>query len=228
MRRLLLFICLALCATTFQVLCTGTQRPGRSLDPAGSRSPSPSRPKPTSPARNAQGVKLFGVVIHEAPKEPVRLEHPSQSQTPHIHAADPGRTSKHTSQSTASRSPAHGTHAHPLIHLEQPKPIPRLKRLGSFVAGLHPGDAAPSKRPAQTRAKWWQKEGGKPARPHGSGPFYEEQKKYREMKKAEKQQGKHTDDHPSVHQQQPPKGDGPGSPGAGSNMVGKRRLIDTE
>ena len=65
-------------------------------------------------------------------------------------------------------------------------------------------------------------------RPQGTGPRFEEQRDAREKKKQRKiLQGQHADQHPSGH----PKGGGgrrPGSPGAGTHAVSKRKLAGTE
>lgn len=223
---------LALLTASCQVLCTGQERPRPPHSPAGSKSPSPSHSKSASPPHEPQGTKLFGVVLHEGPKQPARSEHPNQSL--HTHRAHQGQTPAQHTQSIPSHVPTHAVRMHSIQHLKS-TPSPQFKRLGRIGAELHPAPMKPMRRPVvsessspKQRVKWWQKAGGKPARPHGAGPHYEEHKKYREKKKSENKQEKHTDEHPSGHQQHPPKGGGPGSPGAGSSVVGKRRLEDSE
>lgn len=50
---------------------------------------------------------------------------------------------------------------------------------------------------------------------------YESDRRYREKQKLKKQMQQLKDKHSSGHQQHPPKGGGPGSPGAGSHAISK-------
>lgn len=170
------------------------------------------RPAPSGPSAFVQ---------HHHQHQPV---YPSQSAHghPQTHPARP-------SQSTPSFQTADTAHAHPAVYSES-TPHPQLKGLGRIAAELRPVPVVPGKRirrvgpPQKQKVKWWMKPGGKPANQRGTGPFYESQRRLREMKKLAKAQGKHTDERPSDHPWHPPKGGGPGSPGAGSHAVSKRRL----
>lgn len=159
------------------------------------------------------------------------------SQLPHPHPAHSGQP--------AQAHPAHQLQSTPAQvrpkkrpYNRRPKPTtdtaPKhqpLPRLGQLVAGLH---SVPYSRKApvhdvlpqtqqHTNRSWWKKPGGRPPSQIGTGTKYEEGKKYREAKKL-KMQKEHLDGHPSGHQHHPPQGGGPGSPGAGSHAVAKRRL----
>lgn len=190
------------------------KRPASSSRPTGSfEQPLPKVAKPAAFASSASVQPIY--------------QHQTTSSSHSLHS-HPQIHPTHLGHSTHTNLPAHAAHAHSIDH-PQSAPSPQLKGLRQIGAGLHPAEVVPGKRPARVglpekqKVKWWQKAGGKPANPRGTGPFYETQRRYREMKKLQKAQGKHMDEHPSGHHPHTPKGGGPGSPGAGSHAISRRR-----
>lgn len=114
---------------------------------------------------------------------------------------------------TGSKRPAEASH-HPQMDAKKAKPNWLTMATGKPARGPMPG----------TRPAWWNQAGGRPRRQSGTGHRYEEKKAYNEKQKLLKKQQQGFP--PSEHHEQHPKPGGPrgpGSPGAGSHAVSKRR-----
>lgn len=219
-------------------LCASMDHFTSALHPRGShsRSPSPSSPRSKSPPHEAHSTRLFGVNVH-----------PSHAKSPPREAAHPMRLFGVNVTPGKPASPSHATHSTHTGSSHSTPEHPKLANVKHVLAGLyvHPSklkrpaastaiDA--SKKPKSTeeteKQAWWKKEGGRPTvrRPMGTGPRYEQQRDAREKKKQilrEQQAGLHSAGHPPYFQKGGG-GRGPGSPGAGTHAVSKRRLATVE
>lgn len=232
-------------------LCADANEPPQELRArgSGSRSPSPSRSTGKAPMQAAPSTGLLDDIVKHVVARPATSTHASHSTEGHSLQATPGHTHPHAlstpTHQTQSTPPTH-THPHHYVSHSQPPSLPRLPRLGHLAAQLQPAPTkeGPRKRPkpkrlppgvkapprsdkgtgkgkATGRGTWWKKSGGTPVVRQGASSRYESNKKYRENKKL-REQGLHTDEHPSAH---PPHGGGPGSPGAGSHAVSRKRHL---
>lgn len=160
------------------------------------------------------------IVVHPSTViHPSTMAHPSLSHTAHVShsqtlnevaALRPGRSTNKPPEGRpyrASKSTGRPV-GRPRKPAKEPKP-PKEPRLPK-----------PKGRPGP-RDPWWKKSGGKPMASPGTGKQYEIGHRFRERQKAKQAQGQHHDDHPPFGHQ-PPKGEGPGSPGAGSHAVTRR------
>lgn len=234
MRTFTIMACFLLLSPIRRTLCASANQLETALHPRGSpsRTTSPSRPRGKGPAHDTHSTRLFGVNIHPNHANPP----PHQAHSTRLFGVNvtPGKPTSpsHTTESSPHSSPEH----------------PKLPNMRHVVAGLYvhpsklkrPGPNTPtdaSKKPKSTvkteeREPWWKKEGGRPTvrRPLGTGPRYEQQRNAREKKKQllqEQQAGLHSSGHPQYFHKGGG-GRGPGSPGAGTHAVSKRRLATVE
>lgn len=164
----------------------------------GSKSPSPSSPrsKSPSPVRQSRPVKIFGVNINQDPGRPAPSGHPSLT----------------------TQAQDQSTHRDTHVHSKGSESV-------SYPVAPAPKKPSTHKRPSggqkgKLKGRWWEKAGGEPPKPFGTGARYEEGRRYREKKKL-KLQAQNLDHHPSGHPST--KGGGPGSPGTGAGSALTRR-----
>lgn len=207
---------------------------------SGSKPSSSSNPKGNSPTDGQKSVRLFGVDLHPSQSSAARQK-PVRLFGTNVH---PAKSPAHESTSHSPRQPASSVHLSQTAHDHQMHPVSgptkRPGQLGHLVAGMKQQDSF-HRRPKQTKrptdavqtpeekaqnkfvGKWYNRPNSRPNLQLGQSKYYETRKRYREKQKQKKleAQGSH-DQHPSGHHQQG--GRGPGSPGAGSHAVSKRRL----
>lgn len=213
---------------------------GSSGSGPGAKSPSPTHSKEKAPAHEGPSVRLFGVNVTPGHK-PVLSPHSKQSPNLPYEQSDHSSSSRHAPV-VHHPAPLHshetGKHSGSLGHLvaglqphppQRPANPPRRpgrpKGAKNIPKSVKASEALTA-RPARTAKgqKWWKTAGGTPSASksaHGTSDRYERQKRYRERKKLGLV-GKPLDEHPTKHHQHPP--GGPGSPGAGSHAISKRRL----
>lgn len=201
---------------------------GSSGSDTGSQPPSPSRNKgkapahETGPSHQVHSVRLFGVnVTPGKPSSPGRPNHFNQAHTAH--------PPSHSSPHPQTKQPGRLGHLIPDMGSDQfsykriANPMGRPKK-GTYVApGIRrPRRKAGSSSEPKSKEPWWKKKGGTPNIQGGTHRWYNTSRNRRERQKLEKQAGP-VSEHPSGHQHHQG-GGGPGSPGAGSHAVSKRRL----
>lgn len=195
---------------------------------------------------------LLQDIVHQAQARPASHLHPGQAAAIHSTSHPSHALHVHPQAHPTYQSPM--TQAHPSQHPHashqadtdtqghSPSQEHQFRRLGQLVAGLRPAGSKPYKRPARsagsdgatgseaakkTRGPWWNRKNSGPNKPKGTAKDYETQRRWRERDKIRKAQAKQLGQHPAGHQQHPPKGGGPGSPGAGSQAVRKRGPTDS-
>lgn len=218
---------------------------------SGSRSSSPSSPKGKAPAHQDEYTGLLGDVVRQGQRKPA-TSHPTGLLEDVVHQATARRPSHgHASHSLPVHLSAHQNQvphtppAHPKKPNYSSRPDPGHEehggRLGHIVAGLRPLSFHPRKASKQkthdlgvsgaksaeeaqslSKMKWWKRPQSRPPAQYGTDKYYETRKRWREKKKEKKAKGLEPPaEHPSNQQKHPP--GGPGSPGAGSHAVGRRR-----
>lgn len=235
---LLSFICTALSGRTDQF---GLQPRASSGSGGGPKPPLPSHAISNAPAHGNPSLRLFGVNLTPGHKStsPTHSTNsrPSHSAQQRVSVSEHSAHSAHMAGArpqTGTKQPGQLSHLVEGLHPIRVDRSPRVPN--THVPGRKPGRPLGSKnkpksdivlvkpvRPAKG-AKWWNTVGGRPNPPpaaDGAGRRYESQKKRYERKKL-KQAGNLPDEHPNKHKHHQP--GGPGSPGAGSHAVSKRRL----
>lgn len=190
-----------------------------------SRSPSPSRTRGKTPAQEGHSTRLFGVEVSEGNK------HKTHSTKLFGVNLTPGKPASpaHSSHSTHSHSTQeiHSPASHSSVQGQHPHHLSDARSANLAQLGKNPKNFRQRGEKKEPQEAWWKKKGGKPRATQGLGPRYEIQKKYREKQKIKKI-GQFLAQ-PSFEHHRPPKGDnGPGSPGAGSHAVSRRRLRESE
>lgn len=223
------FLLLTLLLSSWTAFCASAdasdlESRGSSGSGGGSKPPSPSKPNgkgpahESHPAHEGHSVRLFGVQV--APGKPSGPGHPSH--TTQSHSAHPsGHPIQHAHTPTLGRLvPDMGSDKYAHKRVSNPVGRPRKGTADTRVPSRKEVAAMKTSEP-KTKEKWWNKKGGTPNIQGGTHKWYSAQRKYREKKKLEKQGGP-VSEHPSGHH--PHGGGGPGSPGAGTHAVSKRRL----